>query len=41
MYSGHGTTLPCFKKGDQAIIDLEERFNPVHKSDADLYVFTQ
>lgn len=41
MYSGHGTTLPCFKRGQQCITDLEKRLNPRAKTDAELYVFTQ
>ncbi|EDK31559.2 phosphatidylinositol 3-kinase (macronuclear) [Tetrahymena thermophila SB210] len=28
LYSGHGLTLPCFEKGEQCILDLEQRFNP-------------
>lgn len=40
MYTGHGTTLPCFQKGEAAIKDLEARFNPRVASDAELYVFT-
>lgn len=28
LYSGHGPTLPCFEKGEQCIMDLENRFNP-------------
>ncbi|CAD8050668.1 unnamed protein product [Paramecium sonneborni] len=41
MYTGHGTTLPCFQKGDQAIKELYARFNPKVKSDAELYVHVQ
>lgn len=26
MYSGHGTTLPCFKKGKRTLVSLETRF---------------
>lgn len=40
MYTGHGTTLPCLKKGEIAIRELENRFNPRVASDAELYVFT-
>jgi len=28
MYSSHGENLPCFKGGERAIIELEERFSP-------------
>lgn len=28
MYSSHGTSLPCFMEGVQAITDLENRLNP-------------
>jgi len=41
MYTGHGTTLPCLKKGEIAIRELESRFNPRVVSDAELFVFTQ
>jgi phosphatidylinositol 4-kinase len=40
MYSGHGYTLPCFEKGEQAIYDLERRFNPPVINEVELYVFT-
>lgn len=37
LYSGHGLTLPCFKAGEQSIIDLQSRFNPTSISnDGDL-----
>lgn len=28
MYSSSGMTMPCFEKGQQAIIQMEKRFNP-------------
>jgi len=28
LYSAHGSSMPCFEKGDEAITALEERFNP-------------
>lgn len=40
LYSGHGYTLPCFEKGDNAIAELERRFNPPDiDSDAELNIF--
>ncbi|CAD8065540.1 unnamed protein product [Paramecium sonneborni] len=41
MYTGHGTTLPCFSKGELALKELEDRFNPRTTSDAELFVFVQ
>ncbi|CAD8133838.1 unnamed protein product [Paramecium octaurelia] len=41
MYTGHGTTLPCFQKGEQALKELYARFNPRVKSDAELFVHVQ
>lgn len=33
--------MPCFSKGETAIIELESRFNPNVKLDADLFAFSQ
>ncbi|CAD8062202.1 unnamed protein product [Paramecium sonneborni] len=41
MFTGHGTTLPCFQKGEVALKELENRFNPRVASDAELYVYVQ
>ncbi|CAK62421.1 unnamed protein product (macronuclear) [Paramecium tetraurelia] len=41
MYTGHGTTLPCFQKGEVALKELENRFNPRVASDAELFVYVQ
>jgi phosphatidylinositol 4-kinase len=41
MFTGHGTTLPCFKRGFQSLEDLEARFNPPCKNELELYVFAQ
>ncbi|CAD8156732.1 unnamed protein product [Paramecium pentaurelia] len=41
MYTGHGTTLPCFAKGELALKELEDRFNPRVASDAELFVYVQ
>ncbi len=39
MFSGHGDTLPCFQKGEEAIQQLEERFNPrVQEKDLNVFV---
>lgn len=38
MYTGHGTTLPCLQKGEEALRALEARFNPRVASDAELFV---
>jgi len=39
MYTGHGTTLPCFQKGEQTLKELQNRFNPKVASDAELFVY--
>lgn len=41
MYTGHGTTLPCFSKGELSLKELEDRFNPRVTSDAELFVYVQ
>ncbi|CAD8043480.1 unnamed protein product [Paramecium primaurelia] len=41
MYTGHGTTLPCFSKGEQTLKELQLRFNPKVQSSAELYVHVQ
>ncbi|CAD8052440.1 unnamed protein product [Paramecium sonneborni] len=41
MYTGHGTTLPCFSKGEQTLKELQLRFNPKVQSQAELYVHVQ
>ncbi|KRX07569.1 Protein kinase-like domain [Pseudocohnilembus persalinus] len=42
MFSGHGSTLPCFEAGEQAIKDLEQRFNPPGiQTEQQLYNHTQ
>jgi len=42
MYSSHGTTMPCFEKGNAAIEDLESRLNPRKiRTDGDLSLFCQ
>jgi phosphatidylinositol kinase/protein kinase (PI-3 family) len=28
MYSSHGESMPCFEKGERAVSELEDRFNP-------------
>jgi phosphatidylinositol 4-kinase B len=28
MYSSSGSSMPCFEKGEQAILEMEARFNP-------------
>ena len=28
MLASHGNNMPCFKAGNQTIIDLENRLNP-------------
>ena len=41
LYSGHGSSLPCFEKGELAIEELEKRFNPVDvKNDGEYYIHT-
>jgi len=40
MYSGHGTTLPCFEAGEKAIVELQKRFKPISdNNDAKLNIF--
>lgn len=42
MYSSGGMTMPCFEKGENAIIEMEERFNPSNISnDAHLNLHCQ
>jgi phosphatidylinositol 4-kinase B len=42
MYSSYGKTMPCFAKGDEAIYELEKRFNPPGVSnDAEISVYCQ
>jgi phosphatidylinositol 4-kinase len=42
MYSSYGKTMPCFNKGDEAIDELEKRFNPPGVSnDAEISVYCQ
>ena len=42
MYSSHGSTMPCFEKGNQAIEELEDRFNPRSiRTDGDLSLLCQ
>lgn len=38
LYSSHGTTLPCFEKGEQTIHDLISRFNPPN-CDTDMLIY--
>ncbi|EGR27463.1 phosphatidylinositol 4-kinase, putative [Ichthyophthirius multifiliis] len=39
LYSGHGTTLPCFQKGELCIQELVQRFNPPNvTNDGDLSI---
>jgi len=41
LFSSHGTSLPCFEKGEEAILALEERFNPKNFTlDSELFVHT-
>ncbi|EGR32366.1 phosphatidylinositol 4-kinase, putative [Ichthyophthirius multifiliis] len=42
FYCGYGQSLPCFEKGEQAIEELEVRFNPqnIH-NDGEYYIYTQ
>lgn len=28
MYTSSGMTMPCFEKGEQAITEIQNRFNP-------------
>jgi len=41
LFFSHGTSLPCFEKGEEAITALEERFNPKNISiDSEYFVHT-
>jgi hypothetical protein len=41
LYCGHGTSLPCFEKGELAIEELEKRFNPPGvENDGEYYIHT-
>lgn len=42
MYSSSGTSMPCFEKGEEAIRQMELRFNPPHVvGDAELNLHCQ
>jgi hypothetical protein len=41
LYCGHGISLPCFEKGEAAMEELENRFNPKNiKNDGEYYIHT-
>ena len=38
MYSSHGTSLPCFARGESVILELKNRFHPKPRMKAHDYL---